>query len=103
MTEFISDPSQLNRTSITTKCYGKGGKECVYQRAILISVTSDGHSSYKALVHNGSLFDPTSIKFPRECEYRVVSKLCFDKFLHALTTGDYQDYEKAAREYRKPQ
>lgn len=49
MTEFISDPSQLNRTSITTKCYGKDGKECVYQRAILISVTSDGHSSYKAL------------------------------------------------------
>ena len=103
MTQFISDPSQINRTLVVTTCYGKSGKECTPDKAILMSVTSDGHSAYKALVHNGSIFDPKSIKFPREREYRAISKSCFEKFLHALTTGDYQDYEKAEREYRKPQ
>ena len=103
MTEFISDPSQINRTLVVTTCYGKRGTECEYQKAILMSVTSNGRCTYKALVHNGSLYDPTSIKFPRDRDYRNVSKLCFEKFLHALKTGDYQDYEKAAREYRKSQ
>jgi hypothetical protein len=101
MTKFISDPSEIDRTIVVTKCFGQGGAECKHEKAILMSVTSNGRSSYKALVHNGSIYDPTSIKFPRERQYQNVSKSCFDKFLLALTTGDYQDYEKAAREYRK--
>lgn len=101
MTQFISDPSQINKTVVVTKCFGQAGKECTPEKAIIMSVTSDGRSAYKALVHNGSLYDPTSIKFPRERLYQNVTKACFDKFLLALTSGDYQDYEKASREYRK--
>lgn len=103
MTQFINDPDQVNRTLVVTTCFGKNGQECTHEKAILMSVTSGGRGSWKALVHNGSLYDPTSIKFPREREYRNVTKTCFDKFLHALSTGDYQDYEKAVREYRKSQ
>lgn len=101
MTQFISDPSQIDRTQIETKYYGQAGKECPVERAIIVAVVSGTKHTFKALIHNGSLYDPTSIKFPRERQYQVITKACFDKFLLALTTGDYANYEKAVREYRK--
>jgi len=101
MTKFISDPSEIDRTVIVTKYYGQAGKECDAEKAILIATGSDDKETYRALIHNGTIYDPTSIRFPRDKQYQVVTKACFDKYLHSLTTGDYADYEKAAREYRK--
>lgn len=101
MTKFINDPSDIDRTVVVTTCYGQAGKECVPDRAILMSVTSGKRSTYKALIQNGSLYDPASIRFPRDKQYQTVTKKCFDSYLKCLSTGEYQDYEKAAREFRK--
>lgn len=102
MTQFISDSSQIERNEAIVKYYGKGGSECKQEQAILVSSDINGKVTYKALIYNGSLYDPTSIKFPRDRQYHIVSKACFDKYALALSTGDYGNYEKAVREYRKP-
>jgi hypothetical protein len=101
MTKFINDPSQINHTVVVTTCYGQTGNECTQEKAVLMSIKSEKRSTYKVLTQNGSLYEPTSLRFPREKQYQTITKKCFDAYLKCLSTGEYQDYEKAAREFRK--
>ena len=100
---FVNDMSDITKEEIRVTFYGKAGEECDPGKAIITMTTRGDKAIYHALMHLGSIYDPTSIKFPKDGQYRKITKACFEKFLLALKSGDYGDYEKAAREYRRAQ
>ena len=101
MARFISDISQIERPQVDTKYFNKSGVECDKGKHIASVVSSLNRSTYYALIYNGSIFDPKSIRFPRDPQYGRISKACFDKYLFALISGKFSDYEKATREFHK--
>lgn len=99
--KFVSNTSDVEKKEVIVVNYDSKGKPCEEGRHVLSETTIDNKKSAKALIVGGLLYDPKNRNMPKDREYRVVSMSCFNKYLTYLTSGEYHDYEKAAREFRK--
>ncbi len=102
---FVSNSSDIAKATVKTIYYNTKGEECSDEKYVLAHVISTNgivsKETYRCLTVNGVLYDCSSVRFPKDGQYRPITRACFIKYLDYLESGGYSDYEKAVREQRR--